>query len=159
MNDIITTILKDTFSLTQYKTRVRLLKSNLLKTFFGNENETALAYPQELAWLKTIPPNFYQNFNKDNVYQIFSNMDQEIAKLPTLTILLTFEPDDATLSNLGTFARKLFGPYLMLDIRLDSRLIAGTALIWKGVYRDYSLRAKIEERKVEILQGFKKFLR
>lgn len=159
MNDILTTILNDTFSLTQYKTRVRLLKSNLLKTFFGGENETTLPSPQELQWLKALPENFYQKFNKDNVYQIFSDLDKEIAKLSTLTICLTFEPDDATLSNLGAFARKMFGHLLILDIKLDPRLIAGAALIWKGVYKDYSLRAKIEEKKSEISQSFKKFLR
>lgn len=159
MNDILTAILNDTFSITQYKTRVRLLKSNLLKTFFGGENETSFPSPQELNWLKSLPENFYQKFNKDNVYQILSDLDKEIAKLPILTILLTFEPDEVTFSSLGMFARKIFGPSLMLDIKLDPRLIAGAALIWNGVYRDYSLRAKIEEKKVEISQSFKKFLR
>ncbi len=159
MNDILTTILNDTFSLTQYKTRVRLLKSNLLKTFFGEENETSFPSPQEMLWLKSLPQDFYQKFNKDNVYQIFSDLDKEIAKLPILTICLTFEPDDTTLSNLGTFTRKMFGPSFMLDIKLEPRLIAGAALIWKGVYKDYSLRQRIEEKKIEISQSFKKFLR
>lgn len=159
MNDFLPIILKDIFSLNQYKTRVRLLKSNLLKTFFGGENEISLSLPQELNWLKSLPEDFYQKFNKDNVYQIFSNLDKEIAKLPTLTILLTFEPDDTILSNLGTFARNMFGLPLMLDIKFDPRLIAGAVLIWKGVYRDYSLRAKIEEKKVVISESFKKFLR
>ena len=35
MDEILAIILKDTYSLSQLKTRLRILKSNLLKTFFG----------------------------------------------------------------------------------------------------------------------------
>lgn len=157
MNDILNIILKDTFSLTLFKHRVKLLKSNLLKTFFGGESVPPT--PSDLNWLKSLPMSFYQNFNKDNVYQIFSELDQNCTKLPTLTIYLTFEPDETTIASIGTFARNTFGLPLMLDIKYDPRLITGAALSWKGVYKDYSLRAKIEERKGEILQNFKKFLR
>lgn len=157
--EIITTILADTFSLTQFKTRVRLLKASLLKAFFGGENEGLAPYPHDLNWLKALPDSFYQKFTKDNMYQIFTTIEQEVAKLPVLTIYLTFETDNATISSIGTFARKMFGPTIMLDLKFDPNLIAGTALAWKGVYKDYSLRAKIESNKDEILQNFKKFLR
>ena len=159
MEDILTTILKDTFSLTQFKTRVRLLKASLLKAFFGGENEDLPPYPHDLNWLKTLPENFYQKFTKDNVYQILSTLEQEVAKLPILTIYLTFETDAATLSSIGTYARKMFGSNLMLDCKFDPNLIAGAALVWRGVYKDYSLRAKIESKKGEILQNFKAFFR
>ncbi len=158
MNDILNTILKDTFSLTAFKHRVNLLKSNLLKTFFGGESTPTLS-PSDLNWLKSLPVNFYQNFNKDNVYQIFSELEEKEGKLPTLTIYLTFEPDEATVANIGAFARNTFKLPLMLDIKLDPILIAGAAISFKGVYKDYSLRAKIEEKKGEILQNFNKFLR
>ena len=42
---------------------------------------------------------------------------------------------------------------------VDPRLIAGAALVWKGVYRDYSLRAKLEQKRQELLEEFRKFLR
>ena len=166
MNEILTTILKDTFSLTQFKTRVRLLKSNLLKAFFGSnaqnedKSEGLPAATQDLNWLKSLPENFYQKFNKDNVYNIFSSLEKLSANLPILTIYLTFEPDDITLNQIGTFTRQTFNSSsLLLGIKIDPNLIAGTALVWKGVYRDYSLRAKLEEKKAEISEEFKKFLR
>ncbi|MBU1032252.1 hypothetical protein KKE03_05040 [Patescibacteria group bacterium] len=157
MNDILNTILKDTFSHTLLNHRVKLLKSNLLKTFFGGASPTLT--PSDLNWLKSFPESFYRNFNKDNVYQIFSDLEQNYAKLPILTIYLAFEPDEATVANIGAFTRKTFGLPFMLDIKLDPRLIAGAALSWKGVYRDFSLRTRIEEKKEEISQSFKKFLR
>lgn len=158
MDDILNIILKDTFTLTQLKTRVRVLKSNLLKTFFGGETKLTLS-PQDLSWLKSLPPSFYQQFTKDNVYKIFVDLENKIQNLKLLTIYLTFEPDDVVVKEIGIMVRKTFGSFLPLDIKYDPTLIAGCALVWKGVYRDYSLRAKIEERKGEILEGFKKFLR
>lgn len=158
MNDILNTVLKDTFSLTQFKARIRLLKSSLLKTFFGGETEMQPP-SQDVNWLKSLSPDFYQKFNKDNVYDIFSELEQTSSKLPILTMYLTFEPDDVTVSNLGAFARKTFGLPLILDIKFDPNLIAGTALVWRGIYHDYSVRAKIENMKGEITQGFKRFLR
>ncbi|MDP3733366.1 MAG: hypothetical protein Q8Q91_02375 [Candidatus Daviesbacteria bacterium] len=159
MNNLLNTILKDTFSTNLLKHRLRILKTNLLKTFFGSQTEELFLSAEDMNWLKSIPLPLYQQFNKDNVYQIFSNLETEISKLKILTIYLTFEPDEITLGQIGAFARKTFDPALLLDIKLNPNLIAGTAFVWKGIYKDYSLHAKIEEKKPEILEGFKKFLR
>ena len=158
MDEILNTILKDTYSLAQLKHRLMILKTNLLKTFFGGTDNAPLL-PQELNWLKSLPPNFYLQFNKDNVYDIFSALEKTVGKLPELTMYLTFEPDDQTLSQIGIYARKNFGSTLLLDIKLDPKLIAGTSLVWKGITKDYSVKSRLEEKKAEIFQGFKKFLR
>jgi len=159
MDQILDTILTDTFTLSQLKLRLRILKSNLLKTFFAGSQELEQTSLEELNWLKSLPVSFYQQFNKDNIYKIFSELEEADKKLAVVTIYLTFEPDDEATKAIGTAARKTFGKTLLLDIKYDPKLIAGCALVWKGVYKDYSLRAKIEERKEQILQHFKKFLR
>lgn len=159
IDETLSTILKDTYSLTQLKTRLNILKASLLKTFFGSNGQNIIPN-QDLTWLKAIPVSFFQKFNKDNVYKIFSDLDKNSSHLQILTIYLTFEPDTPTISQIGLTARNTFSlPYLLLDVRLDPNLMGGTALVWKGVYKDYSLKAKVEERKEEVLQEFKKFLR
>lgn len=158
MDDILAIILKDTYSLTQLKRRVRALKTYLLQTFFGGA--PARTIDEDTNWLKTLPQQLYQKFTKDNVYEIFSKLEQTGVKLPTLTMYLTFEPDEATLGQLGTKARTAFASTtLLLDIKLDPRLIAGAALSWKGIYRDYSLKAKLAEKRQELSQEFRRFLR
>ncbi|MBU1000608.1 hypothetical protein KKE78_04405 [Patescibacteria group bacterium] len=160
MEEILNIILKNTYSLSQLKHRLRILKSNLLKTFFGGENQTLNSTTQDLNWLESLPENFYRKFTKDNIYQIFADLEKKISNLPTLAMYLTFEPNDTTLYQVGSVARKTFNyPSLILDIKLDPNLIAGAALVWKGVYKDYSLRAKVENRKAEIIEGFKKYLK
>lgn len=160
MDQTLNIILKDTYSLTQLKHRLNILKSYLLKAFFGNQEVAAPLPNEDLNWLKSLPETFYQQFNKDNVYTIFDNLQIQVTKLTPLTIHLTFEPDSVTLAQIGAYARQAFGNNLLiLEIKFDPRLIAGCSLVWKGVLRDYSLRAKIGERKAEIVTNFKKFLR
>lgn len=157
---ILDIILKDTFSLTQLKHRLRVLKSYLSQTFFGAAGENFTPPAQDSNWLKSLPQGFYQNFNQENMADIFFGLEKSTTGMPILTMYLTFEPDDATLDKLGLFTRKNLNlPSLLLDIRLDHRLIAGVALVWKGVYLDYSLRARIEEKRAEISAGFRRFLR
>ncbi|OGE27583.1 hypothetical protein A2867_03685 [Candidatus Daviesbacteria bacterium RIFCSPHIGHO2_01_FULL_40_11] len=162
MNEILSIILKDTYSLTSLKHRLRILQSYFLKTFFG-EIETSVNMPlspQDSNWLKSLPSSFYQKFNKDNIYNIFSGLEKIGTNTPILTMHLAFELNDTTLSQIGAFTRKTFdSPSLLLDIKVDPNLIAGTALSWKGVYRDYSLRAKLEQKRQELLEEFRKFLR
>lgn len=157
MDNILATILKDTFSLSQLKHRLRILKSNLVETLFSEATTTVS--PADLNWLKSLPPTFYSQFNKDNIYSIFFELDIAVRKSAVLTVYLAFEPDDTTVSQIGLFARKTFLPSLLLDVKLDPNLIAGAALVWKGMYRDYSIKAMLEAKKAEILQGFKKFRR
>lgn len=179
MDPTLAIILKDTYSTTQLKHRLRILKAELVNKFFGGGPEDGYnpglgnaalkgnkpglnigsLSPQDQNWLKSLPADFYKKFNKSNVYKIFSDLESKISNIPTLTLYLTFEPDESTLEQIGNFARKMFGPNLMLDIKLDLTLIAGAALGWKGVLRDYSIKTQIEAKKGEILESFKRFLR
>lgn len=168
MNDILATILQNTFSLTQFKSRLRLLKSHFLQVFFGGEPDPTynpalnLNKPglNDSDWLESLPPVFYQKFTKDNIYDIFSAIEKTGSNLPILTLYLPFEPNEATQNQLGTMTRTAFNfPTLLLDIKLDPNLIAGPALSWKGIYKDYSLRAKLAEKRQDLSKEFRRFLR
>ncbi|MBI2597077.1 F0F1 ATP synthase subunit delta [Candidatus Daviesbacteria bacterium] len=150
-------ILNNTYSITQLKHKLSILKSYLLQTFFGGP-QPALN-PKDEAFLKALPESFLKQFNAGNVYKLFKEMEDQINKLPVLIIYLTFETDDESLAQIGQFIRKNLSSPVILDTKYDPGLIAGAALAWKGVYRDYSLRAKLEEKKGEILGSFKRFLR
>lgn len=159
MNEILNTILQNTYSTSSLKHRLSILKEYLLQIFFNAEAKLKLQ-ASDSAWLKSLSPDFLKNFNKDNVYKLFENLDHQISSMKILTLYITFETDETSLSQIGEMARKTFtNPSLLLDIKYDPKLIAGAAFSWNGLYRDYSLRAKIEERKLVILESFKKFLR
>lgn len=166
MNPTLAVILKDTFSTSGLRHRLRILKEYLLQKYFGEktsqdsqETINSSLLPEDEAWLKSLPESFLKQFNKDNVYAGLDELEKSSQDVPVLTLYLTFEPDESTLAQIGSKVRNLFGPNILLDIKLDLSLVAGCALGWKGVMRDYSLKSQIEAKKGEISAAFKKFLR
>ncbi len=147
-------ILKDTYSLTQYKHRVMALKAFLVQSFFGG------GPAPDTTWLKSLPKALFQGFTRDNVYDTISSLEKAATTLPVLTLHLAFDPDEATVSQLGAEVRAGFSsPTMLLDIKLNPNLIAGAALSWKGRLRDYSLKARLEEKRQELSEEFRRFLR
>lgn len=159
MDEVLNAILKDTYTKAQLKHRLVILKSYLLKAFFG-AYKTPMLDSSDLSWLSSLPKLIFKNFNKDNVYKIFESIEGMQETLSSLTVYLPIEATENICLQIGSYARKTFrSTTMLLDTKYDPALIAGAAFVWKGVYRDYSLRAKIEERKEEILGSFKKFLK
>ncbi len=159
MNDeIINTILKETYSVAELTHKISILKSYVLDSLFTSQSKI-IFLEKDLAWLKSLPPAFWQNFTKDNVYDLFSELEKQKNNLKVLTIYLSFDPDENALSQINAMARKEFTSFSLLDVKFDPNLIAGAALVWKGIYKDYSLRAQIAGKQTEILASFKKYLR
>ncbi len=158
MEDILNTILKDTYSLTSLKHRLRILKSCILGQLFGGglQEEFGAA---DANWLSSLPAQIFRQFNKDNISLNFAELETKISELKILTVYLPFDANEQTIAQIGEGARKTFGYPIVLDIKFDPALIAGCALSWNGIYQDYSLRSKIAEKRAEILASFKKFLR
>lgn len=131
MEEILNTILKDTYSLTALTHKLSVLKTYLLQTLFNGEQKEFAQ--QDLTWLQSLPAAFLQNFNKNNIYDIFSNLEKQKNGLKILTLYLTFDPDDQTLAQIGDHVRKSFNSLMLLDIKFDPNLIAGAAVVWKGI--------------------------
>lgn len=158
MNDLLNIILKDTFSQTQLRHNLLILRSYLSQKIFGGEKETSFS-PNDLNWLNSLDPNLYQQFNNQNAFELLDQLESELKKVVPLVLYLGFEADETAIAQICAFARKTFQkPFLILDVKLNPELIAGCALSWKGIYKDYSLKAIIDQRKIEILQNFQKFL-
>lgn len=157
-NKILSTFLKDTYTLSQLKHRLKILRIKLSQQFFGGQSEDTLS-PLDLKWFDSIPKELLSLFNKDNYSRLISDMELSLSKLQMLTVYLPFEANDDALKDIGTKSRQLFGEQFLLDIKYNPELIAGCALSWKGIYKDYSLHARIEERKQVIGESFKKFIR
>ena len=142
------------------KHRVRILKSYLINAIFSSKDTIPSLEQQDLEWLSSPGEDFYKQFNKDNLYTIFNQLEAQITSLKPLIIYLPFESDDNIALQIASFARTKFNNQnICLDVKYDPNLIAGCALVWNGVYKDYSLRSKIEEKKAEVLDSFKQFFR
>lgn len=157
--DILEIILKNTYSFPQLKRRIRALKEYLSVKIYSQSDAYQYLEEKDADWIKSLPQDFLLQFNKDNISRIFLEIEGEIAKLPILTIFLSLDATEQVLEQIGSFVKNNFSSFKLIETKYDPNLIAGCALAWNGVYRDYSLRARVEQKKMEILQGFKKYLR
>lgn len=148
-------LIKNTYTISSLKNRLRALRAYFSKDFFSSDLNLT---EDEKLWIESLPKEFIEKFNKDNISKILGELEKQINQIQFLTIFLPFEADSETIRLIGLKSREHFGPRLVLDIKYDARLIAGCALSWGGIYKDYSLHAKIAERNLAISQSFKKFL-
>lgn len=158
-NEILQIILQNTFTKLALKHRLRALKSHLEKGLYGAQTSQPSPTTEDIQYLATLPKDLFGKFNKDNLSSTFARTEDLVNKLPTLTMYLPFETDDVINLQIGSFARITFGKIIILETKYDPTLIAGCAFSWNGIYKDYSLKARLEERKADILESFKKFIR
>lgn len=157
MDDLFNILLTDTYTLSALRHRTRVLKSYFSKIFFGTAD--SVLDEHDIIWINSLSKDFLAKFDKNNTTQKIAEFEKKIGQLQPLAVYISFEANDDAVKLIGGMARELFNPKLLLDIKHDPSLLAGCALSWKGIYKDYSLHSRIQERKLAILQSFKKFLR
>lgn len=158
-NKILEQILADTYTTSTLKKRTKALKAYLTEKYFGLGNsENINVDREELIWLKSLTSNFLALFRKEDFNDIFHSIETFLDNIMPLTIYLSFDPGEEEIKSISKFIRSNFNQNIILDIKLDYSLIGGCALIWKGVYKDYSLKSNIQVNKEQIFSSFRKYL-
>ncbi len=155
MNKILEQILTDTYTLRTLKHRVRVLRQYIEQKLYSPSTQYELA-PEDLQWLKGLPEQFFKQFNQKDFTAIFEGLEAEISKINPLTIYLAFEPGKEEINSIHSWLRQSLATKVVIETKLDPSLIGGCAMVWNGVYKDYSLKARIQAQRTQILEEFKK---
>lgn len=118
----------------------------LLNEFFIAKNELRDEFNALMAWGQ----DFISLFTRENMYAGLKEISDGIAKLPTVTLFLPFIPPIYEVPKLCGWFRGNVGGDVLVDIKNNQELIGGCAVVWKGVYRDFSLRYYMSLRKEAI---------
>lgn len=155
LNNLLQTILETSFTQMQALARLRILKETLMAKLFTAPLAPPINLtPSDKQWLDGLDVKFLDQFDHKNFSTLIELSEKEIKKMPTLTVVLPFELPEKEARETTNRLRKDYGKTFLIETKYDRSLIAGPALIWKGVYKDYSLRQKIEEKKEKLLQMF-----
>ena len=154
--DILDTILTNTYTTADLHHRLRILKLYFETKQFGGKFEFS---PEDLAWLNSLGEDFFSKFTKENFYNNFLELEKKVSLLTPLIIYLSFEPESLQIESINSWLKKNLSQNILFDIKIDRELLGGAVLVYKGVYKDYSLRAKIQEQSGTILQEFKKYIK
>lgn len=150
-------ILESTFTVSQMRHRVRILREHISRKLFNTSNTKQLELA-DLEWVNLLGKPFLDQFTKDNCDQIFKYLEDYLQNLKPLIIYFAFEPVKELNDQVGLMLRQNFTNHKVFDAKIDPGLVAGCALSFNGIYKDYSLRVRIAQEKEKIMQNFKKFL-
>lgn len=156
-SDLTEIILKDTYLKTLALKKTEDLKEYFVDQVFQNSKSSNIKLSDE--HLKELDLNNIKGITSDNIYSIFEKTGLEIKSIEPLIIYLPTPMPEEEISKIGEFVRKSYGENFLIDIKYDPTLIAGAALSYKGVYRDYSVKNKIDSQKESILSIFKKYIK
>lgn len=84
------------------------------------------------------------------IKEFFEKIQQKIVSLPVLSIILAFEPKEATLRALSSWFVLNTNKQVLFDISVDAELIGGAAIYSNGKYLDFSIRSAFHKAANEI---------
>lgn len=155
-------LLTNTYTKTDALKRLRLLKEFvILKLFGGGEQKFTL---EDLAWLESFlgknpqeatKDELFKNFQPNSVYHDFEDLENSIKNIQTLTIYLPISLPLENIVEIGKYLKESYGPNFLIDLKYDPTLVAGAALAWKGIYKDYSIKQKLQGNHEQILNLIK----
>lgn len=153
-------ILETTYTKRQLDRRIKTLQFYISNRLYapGNAQIQESVGEQELYWIVSLGEDFFANFTKDNMTDYLKDFVDEAEKIEPMTIFIACLLPDAEIEMLGSKLRKKYGKNFLLNVRHDPDLIGGAAVVWKGVYQDYTIRKLIRDQKEEILDKIKEFV-
>ncbi|OGH16212.1 MAG: hypothetical protein A3C30_02505 [Candidatus Levybacteria bacterium RIFCSPHIGHO2_02_FULL_40_18] len=85
----------------------------------------------------------------ESSYEILSEKLSELKKaldqLVIMKLTLAFEPSEQTIKKIVTFIRENLDEKTIFEICQQPNILGGAILEFKGLYRDYSLKTRLEE--------------
>ncbi|MFH0936715.1 MAG: F0F1 ATP synthase subunit delta [Candidatus Daviesbacteria bacterium] len=132
IQQLINYILRDCFTKQEALKRLLELREALSKQLFASAKVNIQYDP-------AFPPLTTDNFDK-----VFDETENEIKKIPELTIFTALELPKEEILKLGSYLRQNFTSHQLMELKVDPDLIGGATLAWQGTLRDYSLRSKLK---------------
>lgn len=157
---ILDKILTGTYTYTDALRRIKAVRQFILDQVFASAIGSFTASNEvDTAWLSSLGADFYGQFNPQNVYELMDQVEKKLNTLQVLVIYLPFEIPQGEVVRVGGKLRAEYGQNFLVDFKIDPNLIAGCALVWNSIYKDYSVRQRIEDNRAQIINIIRGYLK
>lgn len=159
---------------------------NAFLEIIANFLEKYPLYKSEAHWISNLGEDFFKQFTDYNTSNLLKDLNQYLDSLPTPVLFLPFRLSDdlvyekeialedqltdkpvgentllptQILVEIGTWFKKNVAPTFIFEPQYNPDLVGGCAISLNGVFKDFSLRTRVEENHqaiVELLRGVKK---
>jgi F0F1-type ATP synthase delta subunit len=130
-----------------FSQRLESISSKIFETSFNPE--TAL-----LEYFGIEKKETFMNLLRDNkvnagsrlaIKEFIDKIQQKIASLPVLSMVLAFEPHEETLEAFSRWFIINTKKQMLFEIKVDKSLIGGAAILSNGKYLDFSIKPAFEK--------------
>lgn len=95
-----------------------------------------------ISLLRNTKINIYAN---SDLEAFFAKIQTRIADLPILSLVIAFEPAEETFTLLTTWFLQNIRREVLLDIKIDTKIIAGATVSFSGKYADCSIKPRFDQ--------------
>lgn len=116
-------------------------------------------YHLDEEFLRSLGEGFFDQFDSRNMTTKLAELEKGVSGTKQVTLYLAFDPPADEIDRFGQWIKQNLGAEALLDIHHKSALIGGAAISYQGVVKDYSIKARIDSQRKEIVQtllGFRK---
>jgi F0F1-type ATP synthase delta subunit len=85
------------------------------------------------------------NLNNEELKKILLILQDNVRKLPVVSLTLAFEPSEAVLKALQEWFLFNLKKQISIDVQIDKKLIAGATINCNGKFKDYSIKPLFEQ--------------
>ena len=110
------------------------------------------------ALFKSKDAQEFEGLKREDAKKIIDETKVKIEKSEPLFITLATQLPDDKIADLGAKIRKMYGREFLFELSVNTALLSGAQLVYKGRMLDFSLKNKIDASCPQILEICKKYL-
>lgn len=166
-HDLTPIIIATTYTTSEARERLALLRRFLEDVFFGSSHVTPTA--ERLAefldaegvamstqrvlttWLKTLSGAL----SRESLYDVLLSIERSVSALPVLGVISPVALSERETAHLGVWAREHVRERVLIDFRVDPAAVGGCRLLWDAHSRDFSLGYFVEKHRDEIVEDIR----
>jgi F0F1-type ATP synthase delta subunit len=128
-------------------TRLSAISEKIYKTGFNLEKVLTdqLGIQKKDRFMILLRDNKVSLSSNAALRDFISQVQEKISSLPTVSLILAFEPKEETLKSLSDWFPPNIGKQVLLDIKVDPEIIAGACVSCKGKYSDFSIKPVFDQ--------------
>jgi len=82
--------------------------------------------------------------NKEAIASYLDRTKEEILKMSRIKLTMAINPDSALLDKMFSWFKDAAGKELLMDISINPGILGGLLVTYKGLYRDFSLKSRLD---------------
>lgn len=122
---------------------------SLVTTYFSTYEHT----PEDEQWVRRFFSQ--QPVTKEDVFTTIEKLEELKNNSPTITLHISRVLPEDSIARIGMWLRKHLNPAMLIRFKYDTSVTAGCGISWKGVYTDFSLSHRLEEKHDQIVDLIK----